>query len=133
MSPENPAGEARRPRGGVDWQDKGIEAAKTARPNEKAVPPRRARVVRPFSYKIREAAVASGLSTGVLYAAIRQNRLPAFQPHPRAEMLVFRKHLIAFITRFPVNELASAAIAQVAGSEKSNAPDDSEAGEELAQ
>jgi hypothetical protein len=66
--------------------------------------------VRPFSYKVREASVASGLSTGVLYAAIRENRLPAFQPHPRAEMLVFRRHLIDFISKCPVNELASEAI-----------------------
>ncbi len=50
----------------------------------------------------------SGLTTGVLYAAIRENRLEAFQPTPEGHMLILRRHLLAYVTRFPVNERARA-------------------------
>jgi hypothetical protein len=128
MSSQNPSDEAC-DRDAVDMQDHGTEVGRTAKQNEETTRSARARAVRPFSYKIREASAASGLSTGVLYAAIRQNRLPAFQPHPRAEMLVFRKHLIAFITRFPVNKMALAVIAQASRSAASERPADSAAAE----
>ena len=62
---------------------------------------------RRISYKVSEASAACGLSTGVLYTAIRQNQLPAYQADPRGEMLVLKKDLFAYITRHPVNQLAA--------------------------
>ncbi len=78
-------------------------------------PPRgvrdRAQRAPPVSYKVSEAAQVSGLTTGVLYAAIRENRLEAFQPTPEGHMLILSKHLLAYITRYPVNARARAGVA----------------------
>lgn len=60
-----------------------------------------------IAYKVAEASDASGIGAGVLYAAIRENQLQAYQPTRKGQMVVLRKDLIAYITRFPVNEMSS--------------------------
>jgi excisionase family DNA binding protein len=62
----------------------------------------RAESVERVSYKVSQAAAATGISRYVLYDAIREGRLLAFQPTIGGDILILAEHLRAWITRRPV-------------------------------
>ena len=56
-----------------------------------------------ISYKVSQAAEATGVSRYVLYSAIRNEELQAFQPNPGGDFLVLRDDLREWITRYRAN------------------------------
>jgi excisionase family DNA binding protein len=53
-----------------------------------------------ISYKVAEAADIVGLSRYVLYEAIRNQKLPAYRPSPRSDLLLLADDLRTWVTRF---------------------------------
>jgi hypothetical protein len=54
-----------------------------------------------ISYKVSQAAKATGISRYVLYSAIRHEKLRAFQPNEGGDLLILVEDLRAWIRRHP--------------------------------
>jgi excisionase family DNA binding protein len=64
---------------------------------------RTAETIERVSYKVSQAAAATGVSRYVLYDAIRDGHLLAFQPTVGGDILILSEHLRAWITQRPVS------------------------------
>lgn len=54
-----------------------------------------------ISYKVTQAAQATGLSRYVIYDAIRDKQLAAYEPNPGGDFLILAEDLRTWIKRYP--------------------------------
>jgi hypothetical protein len=84
---------------GCSLPTSGIQAA--AGPGDPEPGVSKDELIERISYKVSQAAKATGISRYVLYSAIRREQLHAFQPNEGGDLLILVEDLRAWIRRHP--------------------------------